>query len=423
MKTIFKALGLGALLTAFLAVGSVSALAQEACTDVDAINALYQTVLDNYKSTDVAALQKAVDSGKQFTEKYGNCDSAKVNADWIGKQMPKWEARLAEGKVQAVRGPILTRFDNAIKSKNWDEAYAAGEEFTTKYPNDDTKIHIIVPLAWIGYLESGNKNTKYNANAAKYAKAAIDLLKSGTAKAKPSGGYGAFQFECASKDECISFLTYDLGYMDYLGGNKQAALPYYYEVTKISGSFKTNPVVFGTIGDYYYESVRKQAEDVKAKIADQKDTDPDDVKAKKDADIKQAVGMLNGYAERAMDAYSRAYTLAKADPKLATYAGTLYKTLQALYTVRFQKQDGIDAWISSTVTKPFPDPTSAVTPVIDPETTTSNATGGPGTGMGAANGTGMGAANGSGVGAANGTGTGNAAAAKTATAKPIKPRQ
>jgi hypothetical protein len=133
--------------------------------------------------------------------------------------------------------------------------------------------------------------------------------------------------------------------------------------------------------------------------------------------------MLNGYAERAMDAYSRAYTLAKADPKLATYAGTLYKTLQALYTVRFQKQEGIDAWISSAVTKPFPDPTSAVTPVVDAETTTSNTTGGPGTGMGAANGTGMGAANGSGMGAANGTGTGNAAAAKTATAKPIKPRQ
>jgi len=423
MKTIFKTLGLAVLLAAFLAVGSVGAFAQEACTDVDAINALYQTVIDNYKSTEVAGLQKAVDSGKQFTEKYGNCDSAKVNADWIGKQMPKWEARLAEMKVQSVRQPILTRFDNAIKSKNWDEAYAAGEEFTAKFPNDDARIHLIVPLAWIGYLETGNKNTKYNANAAKYAKTAIDMLKSGTAKAKPSGGYGAFQFECASKDECISFLTYDLGYMDYLGGNKQAALPYYYEVTKIPGSFKTNPVVFGTIGDYYYESVRKQADDVKAKIADQKDTDADDVKAKKDADIKQAVGMLNGYAERAMDAYSRAYTLAKADPKLATYAGTLYKTLQALYTVRFQKQEGIDAWISSAVTKPFPDPTSAVTPVVDAETTTSNTTGGPGTGMGAANGTGMGAANGSGMGAANGTGTGNAAAAKTATAKPIKPRQ
>jgi len=422
MKTIFKTLGIGALLTAFLAVGSVSTFAQEACTDVDAINALYQSVLDVYKLNDVPSLQKAVDSGKQFSEKYGNCDSAKQNAEWIGKQMPKWEARLAEAKVRAVRDPILKRFETAIQAKNWDEAYAAGDEFTTKFPNDDAKINVIVPLAWIGYVETGNKNTKYNANAAKYAKAAIDMLKSGTAKAKASGGYGAFQFECIGKDECISFLTYDMGYMNYLGGNKQAALPYYYEVTKIPGSFKSNPVVFGTIGDYYYEIVKKQAEDVKVKIADQKDTDADDVKAKKEADIKQAVGMLNGYAERAMDAYSRAYTLAKADAKLSTYAGTLYKTLQALYTVRFQKQDGIDAWISSAVTKPFPDPTSAVTPVNDPETSTTGTATGPGTGMGAANGTGVGAANGTGVGAANGSGV-NPGAAKTATAKPIKPRQ
>jgi len=399
MKTIFKTLGLGALLTAILAVGSVSTFAQEGCADVDAINALYQTVLDNYKATEPAGLQKAIDAAKQFLEKYGSCEPAKQNAEWINKQMPKWEPRLAEMKVQAVRQPILTRFDNAIKTKNWDEAYAAGEEFTTKFPNDDARIHLIVPLAWIGYVETGNKNTKYNANAAKYAKMAIDMLKSGTAKAKASGGYGAFQFECASKDECISFLTYDMGYMNYLGGNQQAALPYYYEVTKIPGSFKSNPVVFETIGDYFYEIVKKQAEDVKAKIAAQKDDDTDEVKAKKEADIKQAVGMLNGYAERAMDAYSRAYTLAKADTKLSAYAGTLYKTLQALYTVRFQKQDGIDAWISSAVTKPFPDPTSAVTPVNDPETSTS------GTASGAA--TATGAANGSGVGAA----------------KPIKPRQ
>src|SRR5262245_59770125 len=127
MKTIFKTLGFGALLTAILAVGSVSTFAQEGCADVDAINALYQTVLDNYKSTDVAGLQKAIDSAKQFLEKYGTCDAAKQNADWINKQMPKWEPRLADMKVQSIRGPILKKFDDGIKGLKWDDAYAAGE--------------------------------------------------------------------------------------------------------------------------------------------------------------------------------------------------------------------------------------------------------------------------------------------------------
>jgi len=429
MKTIFRTFGLGAVLTALFAVGGISAFGQEQCADVDTMNATYQTVLDNYKSTDPATFQKAVDASKQFLEKWGTCDVAKQNADWIKGNMTKWEAKLKDLQVQAVRAPILNRFDTAIKSKNWDDAYTAANDFIAKFPDDPARINLIVPLGWIGYQESQNKNFKYNANAEKYAKMSIDILRAGNIPPKTSGGYGAFQFECASKDECISLLTYAQGYMMYFGdNNKQAALPYFYEASKLPGFFSKYPAVYGTIGDFYYDSVKKISEDVKAKIADQKDTDPDDVKVKKDADIKATIAMLNGYAERAMDAYSRAYTLAKVDPKNKTYSDNLYKAIQTLYTVRFQKQDGIDNWIATTVTKPFPDPTSPVTP-IEPEPT--GTTGGDGSGMGTPSGTGMGAATGNGTGAAKGNGmgtptgngVGNSAAAKATPAKPIKPRQ
>lgn len=373
MKTIFRSFGLGALLAAVFAVGGISAFAQDACGDVDAINAQYQVVLDNYKSQDDATFEKAIEAAKTFLEKYGNCEVAKQNVDWVKKKLPGWEKDLPIRKNAKIRGAIFSRFDEAIKTKNWEAAYTAADEFNSKFPNDDARINLIVPLAWIGFQEVGNKNNKYNANAIRNAKAALDILKAGNVKPKPSGGYGAFQFECASREECISFLTYTVGYVTYFGdGNKQAAVPYYYEASKLPGSFKNNPVVYGTIGDYYYETVRKMADEVKAKIADQKDTDADDVKAKKEADIKQAVGMLNGYAERAMDAYSRAYNLAKADAKTKTYADSVYKQIQALYTVRFQKQDGINEWITATVAKPFPDPTSAVTPVIDTDASTSS---------------------------------------------------
>jgi len=88
MKTILRTIGLGAALAAIFAVGSVSALAQEACADVDGMNALYETVTGSYKAEDVPTLQKAIDSGKQFVEKYGACEPAKVNAGWISKNMP-----------------------------------------------------------------------------------------------------------------------------------------------------------------------------------------------------------------------------------------------------------------------------------------------------------------------------------------------
>ena len=415
MKTIFRIFGLGAVLTALFAVGGTSAFGQDQCADVDGMNAVYQDVLTNYKSNDVAVFQKAIDSGKQFLEKYGSCEPAKQNADWIKGNMPKWEVRLGELKKAA----ILSRFDKAVQGKNYDDAYAAAEEYLSKYPNDDYRIHVIVPLGMIGYLEALNKNYKYDANSMKYSKMAIDLLKTGSLKPKTGDAYGTYQLTCTGKDECISLLTFGQGYMTYFGdNNKQAALPIYYEVTKLPGSFSKYPAVYGTIGDFYYDSVKKISEDVKAKIADQKDSDPDDVKVKKDADIKATIAMLNGYAERAMDAYSRAYTLAKADAKQKTYSDSLYKAIQTLYTVRFQKQDGIDTWIAGTVAKPFPDPTSPVTP-IEPEPT--GTTGGEGTAAPATSGTA--AAKPAAPATASGGGMGNAAAAKTTPAKPIKPRQ
>src|SRR5262249_18214694 len=102
--------------------------------------------------------------------------------------------------------------------------------------------------------------------------------------------------------------------------NKQAALPYYCQVTQMPGTYKTSPNVYSTIGDYYYETVQKLDAEVKAMIADQKDTDTDDVRQKKIADIKSKVAMENGYLERTMDAYSRAYTYAKADAASKTLA-------------------------------------------------------------------------------------------------------
>jgi hypothetical protein len=225
MKAILRKLGLGAAVAAFLAVGGTATFAQDACGDVDAINALYQSIVDTYRAKDVPTFQKAVDSGKQFLEKYGNCEVAKQNADWIKGNMPNWEKRLADMTQGVEMQKITARFDADIQAKNWDDAYAAAAEYASKFPSDQGIINKYVPLAWIGFQETNNKNFKYNANAVKYAKTSLEMLRAG-APAKKNGGYGAFQFECTSKDECISFLTYAIGVITYYGdSNKQAALP------------------------------------------------------------------------------------------------------------------------------------------------------------------------------------------------------
>jgi len=372
MKTIFRSVSLAVLLAALFAVGGIKTFAQDAC-DVDAINALYNSFVGNkeYNSNDIPTLQKAIESAKQFQEKYGTCDIAKANSEWVGKNLPKWEQNLKA----LVRAEVLNRFDKATEAKNAETAFAVGQEFLSKYPDPDpARINVIVTLANMGYNEAFNKNNKFAANSLQYAKTALDKIKAG-APEKKDGGYGNYSFWCSTKVDCVSQLTYETGYLTYFAQNdKPGGLAYFYQTTMLPGSFQKYPVTYGIIGDYYKESVLKLSDELKAKIAAQSDTDTDEVKAQKEADIKQTIGMLNGYIERAMDAYSRAYNIAKADPKLKTYSDGIYSQIQSLYKVRFPKNEGMDAWIGSTIAKPFPDPATAVTPVNDD--TTTNTSGG-----------------------------------------------
>jgi hypothetical protein len=380
MKTIFRTFGIVALLAVFLAVGGLSAFGQEAC-DTAAIEAKYAEVTGGYKSQDLATFKKAVEAAKAFLEKYGECPPAAESAAWLKKKLPDWEKTLTDWVGADAKAKALGKFDEAVKNKNWDAAYAAGNEFAAKYPDSPEFVsYVAYPLGVMGLYQAyePTKNYKYNADTLKYAKMTIDLLKSGKQSAKKVNNtvtpdtFGIYSFEC-KRDDCISELTLAQAYINYFAsGNKPEGISKYYEVTKIPGRQKNNPIVYGIIGDYYFDSVKKLVEDLKAKVADQKDTDTDEVRQKKEADYNQTKGMLNGYAERAMDAYSRAYTLAKADPKAKVYADKIYTTLQQLYTVRFQKQEGIDTWIAERVKQPLPDPASAVAPVIDAETSTGN---------------------------------------------------
>jgi len=424
MKTIFRTLGIGAALATVMAVGGISVFAQDACSDLDTINALdakiraeYPKVSSDPRSPEAKA---AVDDGKTYLEKYGACDVTKDFSGWLKIQVPKWEQKIVDGGKIVRMKELHDKFDAGFTSKNYDESFAAADTYLKEFPDDASNISLIVTLGLLGPQQTAAKNTKFNANSERYAKMAIERLKSGNAVAKKDGKYG-FQIVCDNKDECISGLTFGVAYMNYYGNNnKEAALPYYYEVTKIPGSYKSNPYVYGTIGDYYFDTVLKLKDEVIKLQADAKafaaappaGDASEDVKKKFESDVDAKIAavtaktaMLNGYLERAMDAYSRSYSLAKNSPQDKQYGDNIYKRLQGLYTARFPNPaqgQALDTWIASAVTKPFPDPTSTVNPITDDASATSD--------------------KGTGEASTNATGANSTAAAKTP-AKVIKPHK
>lgn len=381
MKTIFRFMIFGVVLTAFTAVATTAGHAQ-ACTEIDAIAASDAVIRANFPK--IATLKVAVDSAKVYLEKYGECESTKDFSGWLKAQLPDWEKKVKLEDDRVWSKPRADKFDNGIKTAKFEDAYASGAELLTKYPDN---MNLILPLGLIGLYESYKNNFKYNDDTIRYAQLAIGKFKAGGVEAKKDKDgkpvldatgkelYGSFQF-VRNKDEALSELTYALAHINFYGKkDRKTALPYYYEVTQMPGIYKDEPRLYVTLGSYYGEESTPIAKEIVALIEKQKAAATEEEKVKIDVEIKAKEGLYKGYTERALDAYSRAYSAA--DEKIAsekTLKAGVYKTLQTLYEGRFEKKDGLDAYILALASKPLPNPTSDVTPISDPESVKSTTT-------------------------------------------------
>jgi outer membrane biosynthesis protein TonB len=90
--------------------------------------------------------------------------------------------------------------------------------------------------------------------------------------------------------------------------------------------------------------------------------------------------MQKGYAERAINAYARAYKIAKGDPKKKDLVEPLATTLKQLYAFRYTGKtlDNVDTYVATVTSNTLVDPTTTVTPVKE-EVPTTPATTTPGT--------------------------------------------
>ncbi len=373
MKTIFRTFDKGLVLAAILALGAVAGLAQDPCTDVDGQNKLYDQFLEAYKVKTIEGRKNYINVAKSYVEKYGSCttnETVTTNSKYFNDNISKWETAVKAMSDKAAEDALIARFDGALKAKNWDEVYTAGKEILAKYPEKYRTAEIV--LASVGGEEAFKNNQKYNADALQYSRQSIADLESGKSfKLGDKDRYGlslanSYNFEFNNKEDALAWLNLYIGYITAVGQkNKAAALPFLYKSSQITTSDASkNSVIYELTGSYYFDQLNKLVEEIKALTAKQDDpklTD-DELKALVQQ-IKDKVAMSNGTSERAIDAYSRAYTFAK-DP---TIKARMKKNVEDAYKLRFGKTEGLDAWISSTIAKPFVNPTTPIAPISDPE--------------------------------------------------------
>ncbi|MDQ3324087.1 MAG: hypothetical protein M3525_16855, partial [Acidobacteriota bacterium] len=345
MKTIFRALALAIFMTAFSAATVTPTYAQDG---LEENIALYKKYTDNYAGT-TAQKKIAIEAGKQYIEKYGTNADYAAQVDYLKKDVPRLESLVATVEAAANRNAAITRFDTSVSGKNWDETYTSGKAILAQTPD---LLDVILVLGSIGYDESLKTpaNTKYNADTINYAKSAIQKLEAG----KTSQNYGAYQYTYSGvkefpngKENALGWMNYNIGYLMYFNQNqKKEAIPYLYKAAKSNSAVKNFPVIYQTIGESYFDEAKRLDQESRDKIKAANNTETDESKV--------AYALAKGYADRAIDAYARAYKIASANPAAKKeYKDGLYSVMQNLYKFRYDgKIEGIDAYVAGVMSRP-----------------------------------------------------------------------
>jgi hypothetical protein len=380
MKTIFRVLTLGFMMSAVPALSVFAQDAQDVCKDIDTNVALYKQFTDNFADKTIEKRQIAIDAGKQYIEKYASCPDYATQLDYLKKTVPSMEAEIAKVKKQQGTQALITRFNTAVKGSKTADILASGKEILAGEPDF---LDVTITLASAGFDQAiaNPPVDTYNNETINYSKQAIQQLEAN--KESKTKVYGVDQYsyktdKFGGKENALGLMNYNIGYIMYYRqgkdnlAKKKEALPYLYKSTQYNAFSKTDPFVYQTIGAWYLdEAIRIDADrTAKIKAAGNKDTD----------ETIAQLGVVKGYVNRSIDAYARAYKLAGApggDPKRKD---ALYAKLKELYAFRYDgKTEGIDAFVATVMNNPMPDPMTEVTPVVEAAPATTTTTSGTGT--------------------------------------------
>jgi len=361
MKTIFRYANLGLLVAAILAVGAVAGMAQDPCADADGQTAANNKITTLFADKTIAGRKAYVSAGKEFLEKYGACESAKLLSEYLKPQLPKLEETIKKMEEAKVKDELIARFNTALTGKNWDGVFASGKELLQKYPDEFRDVEFV--LGTIGFDELYNKNNaKYNDETLRYARQAIADMDAG----KTFKSYGVpNDFVYKTKENAAGWMNLVVGYITQIGQkNKQGAASSLYKATQAASDTAKNPVPYELIGYFYFEELDKLTTEIKALADSQKAEDTPEVAQQKVDQIKAKVALANGTSERAMEAFAKARALSTAK----AYQDKMRTNIENAYKLRFAKgTEGMDAFIAAAEKKPFQNPLTPVTPISDSE--------------------------------------------------------
>jgi hypothetical protein len=379
MKNAIKFLILGMMLVSSFALTSFAQTTPEECA------VIYEKYKEERKGPGYEKWRAGMATGNDYLAKCKDVDQ--TITDYITKDIPKLKKKADDDYIQQT---VFIPFNDGIKGKDWAKAFNYAPKVIGELPDE---VDVPLLMASIGYDLAVAKTDTYNNDTINYSKMSLQKMEQG--KVSGSTDWGAYSWIYKTKDcadgklNATGWMNYTIGYVMFNRQNqKKNALPYLYKASQSGCETVKNADIVRTIGVWYVEEFTRIEAEKNAKYdelqAEVKKTPVDQPKV--DGLKKQyedLVALQKGYMERVMDAYARAYKIANASTKpSAEYKNALLKRAKEFYGFRYDNNmTGYDAWYSQATAMPFPDPTSAVTPIVE----TTPSTGTPGTAMSVSN--------------------------------------
>jgi uncharacterized protein len=348
-------------MAALIAAFALPAFAQDTtaaqCTaDADAMNALYQKFLANYKGTPDQQ-KTASDTGHEYLTKYGNCpdEASKKIATFIQNWVSKYDV--------AYRNYACT---DAVNKKDYAGAFQACQVILNAEP-DNLDTLLLLSAAGLSNAASQNPNKGLYAQTVTVSRHAADLLESG----KTPSEWKLFP----NRDEALGFLDYTQGVVLFDSSPADAAAAFQ-KAAQSNSKYKREPSTYTYLGTIYEKELAKLIDEYKAAFPPGQPI-PDEKKAQYD----QMFAQITKVQYRILDAYARAASYMNADPKAdaARKKAVMDKVTAYYKATHNDKDDGLPQYVANVTSTPLMLPGQEPTPPpTTPATTTTTGTDGNG---------------------------------------------
>ncbi len=355
MKVFFKVFALTVFMTGvgILTANAQDTTQQEMCPDLEACVKLFSAELKKPECD----RGKAVEIGEFIGVKFANDE---LNPELVKKVV----ARAAKEKEVVRLCQRTAKYNSTYNAKQWDEFFAVSKEIMNDPATKENKpllldLSLTHASALYDLVVAGSD--KYGPETISFSKTALQMLDSGVGSSTTKFGVWA---PFNTRDNAISWLNYFIGYTYVVKmKDKDTGIPYIYKATRL-GDKKTDSAAFAEIGYWYTGKATDLLGDYKKLVDATEDKLPTD-------EAKEKLGLARAYADRAIDAFGRAKTLATDATKKTEYGDTLTE----LYKIRFNgKVEGLDKYVSDMIANPMPDPSNAPAPVVLEGTTSTTDT-------------------------------------------------